>query len=423
MQTGEGFSQKVTAKVLVEEKAYNKEYKPFKLLIVDQPLIPTPRSKRNSVLSNLIEIFTPKKTPTECREFLQSFPEHKQTLSNIDTTIQQFKKNYMVLKDYMDDAVKKIENICVEARQNLLLVNQHPHKTDQRFEDALSVAVESYILSELNSKVFPVVCQKWKKDDEHLEKKCQSLEGITGEQLGLKANLRCPLPSAVSEMSNLNQKCTPHEKLVCLKTVLDFIAEDINKHCMAGSQGLSGDNFLTSDDLIPLLVTVIIESKSSHLWSNLYYMEHFNWAMSTKDDLSFSLVTFKAAVEYLKTTKFEPMKKMEKEKQASKQNAQVTKPAGLPHLLLASPADKNSLPSGASAMDRQLEKITRMLEESTKEFASVGSQGLPRQGKGSKYRASPSAISPERQDRTEKLGEFLSALQDDMFGNSYGKQS
>ena len=39
---------------------------------------------------------------------------------------------------------------------------------------------------------------------------------------------------------------------------------------------------------------------TGHLLSSLYYMEHFHWSLSESDKLSFSLVTLRAAVEYLK---------------------------------------------------------------------------------------------------------------------------
>lgn len=38
----------------------------------------------------------------------------------------------------------------------------------------------------------------------------------------------------------------------------------------------------------------------AHLLSALYYMEHFHWSLSDADKLSFSLVTLRAAVEYIR---------------------------------------------------------------------------------------------------------------------------
>jgi hypothetical protein len=40
---------------------------------------------------------------------------------------------------------------------------------------------------------------------------------------------------------------------------------------------------LMTDDLIPLLVTVIIQAKPLHMASNLYYMENFQWTLSPSD--------------------------------------------------------------------------------------------------------------------------------------------
>ena len=42
---------------------------------------------------------------------------------------------------------------------------------------------------------------------------------------------------------------------------------------------------LTTDDLIPLLVTVIVQSRCGQIASNIFYLENFNWSGSCKDDL------------------------------------------------------------------------------------------------------------------------------------------
>ena len=36
------------------------------------------------------------------------------------------------------------------------------------------------------------------------------------------------------------------------------------------------------------------------LFSALYYVEHFNWSLADVDRLSYTLVTFRAAVEYIR---------------------------------------------------------------------------------------------------------------------------
>ena len=45
----------------------------------------------------------------------------------------------------------------------------------------------------------------------------------------------------------------------------------------------------------------------AHLLSSVYYMEHFHWSLSDADKLSFSLVTLRAAVEYIRGPEVEKL--------------------------------------------------------------------------------------------------------------------
>lgn len=54
-----------------------------------------------------------------------------------------------------------------------------------------------------------------------------------------------------------------------------------------------------------LQVMVISQtSPSLHLMAHMYFIENFHWSTSTTDDLSYSLVTFKAATQYILDTDF-----------------------------------------------------------------------------------------------------------------------
>ena len=59
--------------------------------------------------------------------------------------------------------------------------------------------------------------------------------------------------------------------------------------------------------LLVVKVMVIAESRMSHLSAHLYHVEHFHWSTSSTNDLSYSLVTFRAAVQYMLNTDFSPL--------------------------------------------------------------------------------------------------------------------
>lgn len=122
------------------------------------------------------------------------------------------------------------------------------------------------------------------------------------------------------ELASLDSLNCPIDKLSCLRTTLDLILAElkgaiVDAHSVLSSEhrvsylytlvkcksnmqfifftviwcmffSLAEDSqlpTLMTDDLIPLLVTVIIQAKPLHMASNLYYMENFQWTLSPSD--------------------------------------------------------------------------------------------------------------------------------------------
>ena len=56
----------------------------------------------------------------------------------------------------------------------------------------------SYIMGGVHSKVINAVTTQFTKEDKLLSQKVDELQGVTGEQLGLKEEFCCPVPAAVS---------------------------------------------------------------------------------------------------------------------------------------------------------------------------------------------------------------------------------
>jgi len=61
---------------------------------------------------------------------------------------------------------------------------------------------------------------------------------------------------------------------------------------------------ITSDDLIPILVSVIIQSKPKHMKSNIQMMSYFTFSNFNSTSLGFTLVSVSAAIEYLSNATF-----------------------------------------------------------------------------------------------------------------------
>ncbi|CAH1802342.1 unnamed protein product [Owenia fusiformis] len=417
IKTIEGFPKDVTAKVLYEETGYNKDYKPFSILLIDQLLVAPPKVSK-SAADNAEDVLHLKTSFIECKTFLMSFKEHVNILANINDEIHQFNTNYMILPGYLDDVETRLASMCSRATKAICKANKHPKKHDKRFQDNISNSVESYIVGSVHHKVFPVIRDELKAKDAALANRISSLDGVTGDQLGIRDEFICPLPESVVELANLDNLTTPLEKLMALKTTIDRLTEGVNTAVEERQNPTDKEQLcLTSDDLLPILVSLIIQSKCPYLESNLYYIQHFHWSDSSKDEFGYILVTFQAALEFLNSTDFHNLR-------PAKQK--LNKEVGIEKILEIASKDNeeqanqnaaNIHPIQLSRSEKQLERITRMLEETTAEDLKYKDEYKPLGlGKPTRYSGVPDVIPLQDPSRKrEQLGDFLSALQNDGF--------
>ncbi|XP_041358464.1 ankyrin repeat domain-containing protein 27-like isoform X3 [Gigantopelta aegis] len=436
LETDDGFSQHVKVKIVSEELAYNKNYKPYKILITDRPFDPSFQSTKTLADAQYDSVCSPKVSFLECKKFLQSFAEYSLVLRELDDSIKLFNNNYMVLKDYLDDAANRLEKTVNHAVEKCLKCTKMKYHSDVKFRETLSGAVESYVLGSVHNKVFPVICDRFRLEDDGLLSKCRRLNGVLPETLGVKKEFSCALPSAVVELARIDALCTPYEKLMCVKAAIDSVTEGVNAHVLKNQQpllhvhGRKDHLCLTSDDLILLLVTVIAQAKCLHLKSDLFYIEVFSWFSMAKDidSLSYCLVTYKAAVEYMRSTDFESVQT---------QSVNERDGVGIDEVITATVSlsvnnhgGDDSRPTRksptTSRWDRQLERISHMLDESTRELDR--SRKTPTQPRS--IFQTNSTPCPHTSDNIQdpgkkqnELGEFLSALQDDDFDMPFGKQT
>ncbi|VDH97887.1 ankyrin repeat domain-containing protein 27 [Mytilus galloprovincialis] len=237
-------------------------------------------------------------------------------------------------------------------------------------------------------------------------------------------------------MANLGGLKTPHEKLSCLKATVDHITGTIQNFIIENQPpGLTDLPVITSDDLIPLLVSVIAQAKCIDLSSNMFYMEFFHWTTPTndRDNLSYCMVTVKAAVEYMKHANFDhlqnPKSKVQKEisiDDLMKRTRDTSLKDDIRNVKVETVQErfrKNS----SSNIDNKLDSISKVLEDSSEEWAQTKKKGA-NSIFGESYqqlkKTVPDIVPPQDPRRKkEQLGDFLSSLQDDPFDMSFGKQS
>lgn len=295
-------------KVLAEELAYNKSLKQFKMFIIDKPLDPNYKGpegveqrKAGSVLKDALDR---KRTYKEHRDFLVSFPNYKEGLEELNRQIRLFKQNYLVVEvqSLLLDTASKLEGITRQANDAFVEANRYDTRLqDKRVMDACCLSLEGYLMHHVHSKVFPAVCGVHSKQDGEFAERCRMLHErgkMTPSAVGVSRDYECRYPSTLGHLRSLESQDTPLEILYCIQDAMDSIMADVKDHFVK-SLRIGEPAPLPSDDLIALLATILIQVNFKHLLSTLYYTEHFHW-LSDFDQLSYTLVTFRAAVEYLR---------------------------------------------------------------------------------------------------------------------------
>ncbi|XP_069679944.1 ankyrin repeat domain-containing protein 27-like isoform X2 [Periplaneta americana] len=384
---------KYVIKILSVETGYNKEFHQYKILITDKPL--SPKYEPEPAEDDTIQL-TKITSITEALGFLTQFPIHIDVLIKLGPELQQL--NSSLIHNSLPSIREKIHDTMSGYWMALLKTHPLERQRDARFQNLLSISLENYIMSRLHDLVFQMVCRKHEEDDALVLKLVKELAsiGVTADQLGAPEDFAVPLPAAVVELASLDSLNCPIDKLSCLRTTLDLILAELKGAIVDAHSVLSRDSqlpTLTTDDLIPLLVTVIIQAKPLHMISNLYYMENFQWTLSPSDAISFSLVTFKAAIQELLTLKPSELRP---------RSEKVHRELGLEDLMkVTGQVGQRFERSGErreevliSPLDRQMERITAMIEASTQDLSDENLN-----------------ISGNVEQHKHTLGGFLSGLQ------------
>lgn len=413
LRTTSGFTSQVTTKVLSEEQAYNEAFQPYKIMVIDRPFVGDTtkcESQASHPGSSEGEAKHSLWTYKECITFLQSVPCHAAVLEKLDKKLQSFCSSYMVLPGYLYDTSQKLRDVISWAVESLRNAHTPRLRSGDQMLEQIAWATESYVLGAVHQKVFGAVKELCREKDLYLAERLRQMDGLGlgPDRLGIREAFCCPLPRAVVELASLDAKMTPLEKLLCMRSTLEIMSEEIHE-----SQSDKGarlkyspeELYLTSDDLIPLLVCVIVHAKLPHIESNLYYIQNFSHHVPDKDMLGYTLVTFQAAKEFIKTYDtfdLRPSSTKLKKEISPVELMQVTAKMQLSEK--EGNAELRSRP-----IDRQLRQVTRLIEASTRDFREREVEELK-----SSYQMA------EDGNRRSSLGDLLSGLQSPL-GVSYGK--
>ncbi|KAK7861943.1 hypothetical protein R5R35_006314 [Gryllus longicercus] len=365
-------NEKYSVNIKCVESGYNKDYQQYKIFVIDRPL--SPRFCSLPAESDCLLQLNQKITSLQdASNFLSKF-----SLELLDTNLKSLVAEASFWNEDLDNIKDKIHEVLSIHWVQFLQSQTLELQREARFQKLLTTALENHITHSLHDTLFPVICHRHRLQDEAVLSQLRELasRGVTADQLGAPEDFAVPLPAAVVELASLDSFTAPIDKLFCLRTTLDLILAEVKGAIIDAQSVLLTDAELPSlstDNLVPLLMSVIIQAKPLHMFSNLYYVEHFQWTLSPKDAMSFSVVTFQAAVQELLRIKGSDLKP---------RSEKVHRELGLEELIkVTGEVDEHFDRNGercqtgpVSPLDRELERITSLIEASTQDLSAVDHQ-------------------------------------------------
>ncbi|XP_061780711.1 uncharacterized protein ankrd27 isoform X2 [Nerophis lumbriciformis] len=274
--------------ILFEETFYNEREQSFSILCISRPVeaAPGPAELGPSAPYCL-------KSLEEVEDFLG---RHVHKLDKMILNFCQVFKEHerKGLRHHMD-SVHGLYTRCLQCLlrdSRLVLAKQEVQM------NVLKQAVEVYLHHGIHGLIFNYVGSLEASQDAAFNKTTRSLQELQHKDLGVKPEFSINLSRAKRELSGLNRQTSPLLKLLCLRRVA-LIAT----HTPTSAVSIEA---VCADDLLSVILYLLIKMDVPNWMANLSYMKNFCFSHSGKDELSYCLSTFEAAVEYINLGKVHP---------------------------------------------------------------------------------------------------------------------
>ncbi|XP_048014031.1 ankyrin repeat domain-containing protein 27 [Megalobrama amblycephala] len=286
VRLGEGFPNPTSVPILFEETFYNDKEQAYSILCITRPFNSDHSPEELSSVSALYCL----KNIEEVREFLG---RHAEKLDKfVATFCQSFKEQERKGLRHHIDSVNTLYTKCLQwllrDSRLRLLARQEIQMT------LLKQAVEMYIHHGIHDLLFSYVGTLEASRDAAFNKTTRSLQDLQQKELGVKSEFSINIPRAKRELSQLNICTSPLQKLLCIRKVILTIMQSTRRRDTAVSI-----EAMCADDLLLVILYLLIKTEIPNWMANLSYMKNFRFRNSSKDDLSYCLTSFEAAVEYI----------------------------------------------------------------------------------------------------------------------------
>ncbi|BFZ13244.1 hypothetical protein BsWGS_16283 [Bradybaena similaris] len=239
----------------------------------------------------------------QCLELLWSHSGGHKMRDSLDKLLSNFAVTYDRLEGETLRSIVDVANThFTKAMQHLLKdsVVRRSVQHNPYYMDSLKVAVETYLMNSVHKHLFRVITTTMAGQDAEINKITRNLVHLQFSDLGIRKIFSQNIPGAKKELNLLNRYSTPVGRLFCLKRVVAALTKPPKSSGKESSKETVA--MMTTDDLLPILIFLIIKSEIPNWMANLVFMRHFHFAKSSDDDeFGFYLASVEAALEHIKT--------------------------------------------------------------------------------------------------------------------------
>ncbi|XP_040579519.1 uncharacterized protein [Lepeophtheirus salmonis] len=227
---------------------------------------------------------------SEC--YLANLPRCDQFIAHLCRTLKPLISDLKFTKKRARDEINEFAKVLHRLAQESVISFPRSTKivnTSPRFQEFLRISVENVVVQLVHERVFPVICLLSKREDRELSSCLRFLResGLSADQLGLPEDFCIPLSAAIVELSALDMKTTPLDRMTCMYDSIEQIGNHI-RHAIVEARGedetgsvlrLDDLPYPNDAELIMLLATVIIHARPKHLMATLNYADVFAWSV------------------------------------------------------------------------------------------------------------------------------------------------
>ncbi|XP_011496712.1 PREDICTED: ankyrin repeat domain-containing protein 27-like [Ceratosolen solmsi marchali] len=217
----------------------------------------------------------------------------KNVLHELDEIIEEFAKSHNNLeKESLQVQTELVSVLYTKSLRTLLKSTKLRERTieSHHFLQTIKLATETYVLHGLRKVLPQAVSFRTASEDASLNKIIKNLQDLQLQDLSVRADLYDGVLRGKSELARLDCHFTSLGKINCVKRVARFVSQ--------------GESSVSSDDLLPVLIFLVVKSGLANWYAQLTFMKQFRYssnAHETTDEAGFLITSLEAAVEHVKS--------------------------------------------------------------------------------------------------------------------------